>query len=105
MTANVSSILTAEKAKVGEKLFSSVFVFEIPWQQHDICPVQTKCDRARPSMAERFVESVRGIQKTRLCQIEDGQKVSIPDGHPAGIKWGRFRAPPSKIPFQGVLKV
>ena len=36
MNANESSILTAEKAEVGEKLFSSVFVFEIPWQQHDI---------------------------------------------------------------------
>ena len=55
-------------------------------------------------MAERFVQSVRGIQKTRLCQIEDGLKVAIPDGHLAGIKWGWFRGAPFEDTLQGVLK-
>ena len=43
-------------------------------------------DKARTSIAERFVQSVRGIQKTLLCHIEDELKVAIPDGHPV-IQW------------------
>ena len=43
-------------------------------------------DKARTSIAERFVQSVRGIQKTLLCHIKDELKVAILDGHPV-IQW------------------
>jgi len=48
-------------------------------------------DKARTSIAERFVQSVREIQKTLLCHIEDELKVAIPDGHPV-IQWAAMHA-------------
>ena len=38
-------------------------------------------DKIRTNIAERFVQPVRGIQKTLLCHIEAAPKVAIPDGH------------------------
>ena len=55
-----------------------------------LCPNKVG-DKARTSIAERCVQSVRGIQKTLLCHIEDELKVAIPDGHPV-IQWAAMHA-------------
>ena len=55
-----------------------------------LCPNKVG-DKARTSIAERYVQSVRGIQKTLLCHIEDELKVAIPDGHPV-IQWAAMHA-------------
>ena len=48
-------------------------------------------DKSRTSMAERFVQTVRGIQKTLICQLEGEMKVVVPDGHPI-VQWAAMHA-------------
>ena len=55
-----------------------------------LCPNKVG-DKARTSIPERFVQSVREIQKTLLCHIEDELKVAIPDVHPV-IQWAAMHA-------------
>ena len=48
-------------------------------------------DKSRTSIAERFVQTIRGIQKTLISQLEDHIEASVPEGHPL-IQWAAMHA-------------
>ena len=48
-------------------------------------------DKGRTSIAERFVQTVRGIQKTLINQVEDQIEATIPAGHPL-IQWAAMHS-------------
>ena len=48
-------------------------------------------DKGRTGVAERFVQTVRGLQKTLLCQVEAEIKATIPSGHVVA-QWAAMHA-------------
>ena len=48
-------------------------------------------DKGRTSIAERSVQTVRGIQKTLNGQIKDHIEATSPDGHPL-IQWAAMHS-------------
>ena len=70
-------------------------------------------EKSRTSVAERFVQTIRGLQKTLVCHLEAAIQASIPAGH-AMIQWAamhaawiysRFQvhASPKVTPFQSLF--
>ena len=43
-------------------------------------------DKSRTGVAERFVQTTRGIQKNLICHLEDRLQATVPTGHPV-IQW------------------
>ena len=48
-------------------------------------------DKGRTGVAERFVQTIRGLQKTLLCHIEAEIKATIPSGHVV-VQWAAMHA-------------
>ena len=48
-------------------------------------------DKGRTGVAERFVQTIRGLQKTLLCHVEAEIKATIPSGHVV-IQWAALHA-------------
>ena len=48
-------------------------------------------EKTRTSIAERFVQTVRGLQKTLLSHLESAIQATIPAGHPV-IQWAAMHA-------------
>ena len=48
-------------------------------------------DKGRTGVAERFVQTIRGLQKTLLCQVEEDIKATIPSGHVV-VQWAAMHA-------------
>jgi hypothetical protein len=48
-------------------------------------------EKSRTSVAERFVQTIRGLQKTLVCHLEAAIQASIPAGH-AMIQWAAMHA-------------
>eukprot|EP00435_Cladocopium_sp_Y103_P029091 s1251_g7.t1 len=48
-------------------------------------------DKGRTGVAERFVQTIRGLQKTLLCHVEAEIKATIPSGHVV-IQWAAIHA-------------
>eukprot|EP00435_Cladocopium_sp_Y103_P067671 s701_g30.t1 len=48
-------------------------------------------DKSRTGVAERFAQTIRGIQKTLLCDLEDRLQATVPSGHPV-IQWAALHS-------------
>ena len=48
-------------------------------------------DKSRTGVAERFVQTIRGIQKTLICHLEDRLQATVPTGHPV-IQWAALHS-------------
>ena len=49
-------------------------------------------EKSHTSVAERFVQTIRGLPKTLICHLELAVQASIPAGH-AMIQWAAMHAP------------